>query len=76
MEKEVNGTITVDTGHVVAFSDGVGYKLTKVGGLGSALLGGEGLVMNFSGNGKVWIQSRNISALAARLMPFMGNRSN
>ncbi len=66
----------VDTGHVVAFSDGVGYNLTKVGGLGSALLGGEGLVMNFSGNGKVWIQTRNISALAARLLPFMANRSN
>jgi len=32
--------------------------------------------MNFSGNGKVWIQTRNISALAARLLPFMANRSN
>ena len=68
--------VIVDTGHVVAFSDGVDYKISKVGGLGSALIGGEGLVMNFSGNGKVWIQTRNISSLAAMLMPFMPNRSN
>ena len=68
--------VIVDTGHVVAFSDGVDYKISKVGGLGSALIGGEGLVMNFSGNGKVWIQTRNVSSLAAKLIPFMPTRSN
>jgi uncharacterized protein (TIGR00266 family) len=68
--------VIVDTGHVVAFSDGVNYKNNKVGGLGSTLVGGEGLVLNFSGNGKVWIQTRNIQSLAAKLIPFMPTRSN
>ena len=36
----------------MAFTDGVSYTVGKVGGLGSALLGGEGLVMKFNGQGK------------------------
>ena len=76
-EIEIAGEeVVVDTGHVVAFTDGVGYNISKVGGLGSALLGGEGLVMKFSGKGKVWIQTRDLGSLAARLVPFMPTPSN
>ncbi len=76
-EIEVAGEeIVVDTGHVVAFTDGVSYSVGKVGGLGSALVGGEGFVLKFNGNGKVWIQTRDFSALAARLIPFMPTPSN
>ena len=76
-ELEINGQeIVVDTGHVVAFTDGVSYTVGKVGGLGSALLGGEGLVMKFNGQGKVYIQTRDFGALAAKLIPFMPTRSN
>ncbi len=64
-------TVTVDTGHVVAFEDTVEYQIGKVGGLKSALLGGEGLVMHFTGQGSVWIQTRAYSGLADRLMPFI-----
>jgi len=32
--------------------------------------------MNFSGNGKVWIQTRNMASLAAKLIPFFPTRSN
>ena len=54
-EVEVNqeNPIIVDNGHVVAFTGGLNYHLSKVGGLGSALLGGEGAVLEFNGNGTV-----------------------
>ena len=64
-------TITVDTGHVVAFESTVQYTINKVGGLKSLAFGGEGLVMNFTGQGTVWIQTRNFSSLVDRLMPFL-----
>ena len=64
-------TITVDTGHVVAFESTVQYTINKVGGLKSFAFGGEGLVMNFTGQGTVWIQTRNFSSLVDRIMPFL-----
>ncbi len=69
-------TITVDTGHVVAFEDTVQYTIAKVGGMKSFLVGGEGLVMNFTGQGTVWIQTRNVESLAGKLIPFMPTRGN
>jgi uncharacterized protein (TIGR00266 family) len=64
-------TVTVDTGHVVAFEDTLQYQIGKVGGMKSFMFGGEGLVMNFSGEGTIWIQTRNLSGLASILIPFM-----
>jgi uncharacterized protein (TIGR00266 family) len=66
--------VTVDTGHVVAFEEGLEYNINKVGGMKSFMFGGEGLVMNFSGQGNLWIQSRNVQSLAAKLMPFLPTR--
>ena len=63
--------LVVDTGHLVAFTDDVEYTIGKVGGLRSLLAGGEGLVMKFTGDGQVWVQTRNLSSLAARLVPFL-----
>ena len=63
--------LVVDTGHLVAFSDDVEYSIGKVGGIGSLIAGGEGLVMKFRGNGHVWIQTRNLASLADKLTPFL-----
>ena len=63
--------LAVDTGHLVAFTDGVSYRIGKVGGLRSLIGGGEGLVMRFRGNGRVWIQTRNLVSLAEKLFPFL-----
>jgi|TARA_A100001388_G_scaffold155228_2_gene115515 uncharacterized protein (TIGR00266 family) len=69
--------VVVDNGHVVAFTSGLTYNGSKVGGMGSAILGGEGIVLEFNGSGKVYIQTRNMESLATRLMPFMPTaRSN
>ena len=63
--------LVVDTGHVVAFTSDVEYSIGKVGGLGSLLVGGEGLVLKFKGRGDVWIQTRTLSALAGSIIPFL-----
>ena len=70
---ELDGTeeLVVDTGHVVAFTEGMEYSIGKVGGFRSLIAGGEGLVMKFRGRGQVWIQSRNMLGLAERLIPFL-----
>jgi uncharacterized protein (TIGR00266 family) len=69
---EVNGTFTVDTGHIVAFDGSLDFKVKSVGGMKSLFLSGEGLVCEFSGRGVVYIQSRNLQALVgwlSRLLP-------
>jgi len=61
----------VDTGHMVAFDEGVQYNVKRVGGLKSTLFSGEGLVCELTGPGKIMIQSRSedsfISWLTSRL---------
>lgn len=72
---DVDGDLTVDTGHLVAWEDrpDLTYKVTKAGaGWIGSFLSGEGLVCNFSGRGIVWIQTRNPMAygtLIGRLLP-------
>ena len=63
--------LVVDTGHVVAFTDNVQYSVGKVGGLGSLIAGGEGLVLKFTGSGDIWIQTRTLSSLMDKLAPFL-----
>ena len=58
---DVEDHLAVDTGHIVAFEEGLDFKVSKVGGLKATLLSGEGLVAEFRGQGKVWIQTRSIS---------------
>lgn len=71
VEVEVAGNYVVDTGHMVAFDDTLQFKIRGVGGLKSSLLSGEGLVMEFNGNGKVFIQSRNLGSLVGWLTPML-----
>lgn len=58
-------TLTLDTGHVVAFDESVEYSVRKVGNWKSTLLGGEGLVTDFRGPGRVWLQTRSSNDLIA-----------
>ncbi|MEC7364910.1 MAG: TIGR00266 family protein [Candidatus Thermoplasmatota archaeon] len=67
--------IKIDNGHVVAFSEGLNYHISKVKGLGSFFFGGEGFTLDFHGSGSVWIQTRNIESLANQLIPFLPTRS-
>ena len=62
---------TVDTGHLVAFSEGIGFTVNKVGGLKSTLFSGEGLVVELTGPGRVLMQTRSTDAFLAWLIPKM-----
>ncbi|WP_233496483.1 MULTISPECIES: TIGR00266 family protein [Corallincola] len=62
IEIDVEEDYVVDTGNIVAFTEGLEYKVTKVGGYKSLFFSGEGFVCRFSGKGKVWIQTRGASA--------------
>jgi uncharacterized protein (TIGR00266 family) len=53
-------SLTVDNFHLVAFSDSCQYSVHKFGGLKETLLGGEGLVTEITGPGKVFIQTKNL----------------
>ncbi len=53
-------TVTLDTGHMVAYTEGMGMQLRKVtGGLVQTFKSGEGLVFDFTGPGRLLIQTRN-----------------
>ena len=61
-------TLRVDTGCLVALQPSVAYDIQFVGGLKSALFGGEGLFFaTLRGPGKVWLQSLPFSRLASRI---------
>jgi len=64
IEIDVSGAYVVDTGHIVAFTDGLQYDISRIGGYKSLFFSGEGFVCRFSGQGKVWIQTRKVPALA------------
>jgi uncharacterized protein (TIGR00266 family) len=59
-----------DTSHVVGFTAGLDYNVTKVGGIKSLFLSGEGLVCNFRGQGRLWISTRNSASLASFIHPY------
>lgn len=65
IEIDVNDDYVVDTGNIVAFTEGLEYKITKVGGYKSLFFSGEGFVCRFSGKGKVWIQTRSAVGFAS-----------
>jgi uncharacterized protein (TIGR00266 family) len=70
IEIDISGDYVVDTGNIVAFTDGLEYRITKVGGYKSLFFSGEGLVCRFSGQGKVWIQTRKLGAFVRWVWPF------
>ena len=66
----VTGSYVVDTGHIVAFTDGLQYEVGRIGGYKSLFFSGEGLVCRFHGQGKVWVQTRKLGAFANWVWPF------
>jgi len=66
----------IDTGHVVAFPEGMQYGVEKAGSWKSTIFGAEGLVVRFQGPGTVWLQTRSPQDLIGWLSANMpGNRS-
>ncbi len=72
----VGETYTVDTGHLVAFSEKMSFKVRAIGGLKTTVLGGEGLVVDLTGPGKVLLQTRSEGAFLNWLLPKIPKRSS
>jgi uncharacterized protein (TIGR00266 family) len=67
---------TVDTGHLVAFTENMGFNVRRVGGLRSTFLSGEGLVVDLTGPGRVLLQTRSADAFLGWLLPKIPKRDN
>lgn len=57
-EIDVIDEYIIDTGHIVAFTEGLDYNISKIGGYKSLFFSGEGFVARFKGQGKVWVQTK------------------
>jgi uncharacterized protein (TIGR00266 family) len=61
-------TLRIDTGCLVAMTKDISYDVEFVGGVKSALFGGEGFFFaTITGPGHVWLQSLPFSRLAGRI---------
>lgn len=59
----------VDTSHLVAFNAGMGVQPKPVGGIKSTLFSGEGLVVELTGPGTIYMQTRSPQALINWIIP-------
>jgi uncharacterized protein (TIGR00266 family) len=66
---EAGQSYTVDTGHLVAFNETMGFRVRAIGGMKTTLLGGEGLVVDLTGPGRVLLQTRSVGAFLGWLIP-------
>lgn len=72
---DVEGGLAVDTGHVVAFESSLDYSIGKAGGsFLQSFLAGEGLVMNFRGHGRIYVQSHNPDEFGREIGPLLPPR--
>ena len=76
LEVDVRDGYVVDTGCVVAFEPTLQYRVAPLQGLSvgsrvkTFLFGGEGLVCHFSGQGRLWIQTRSIQPFLRWVQPY------
>ncbi|WP_299440638.1 TIGR00266 family protein [uncultured Rhodospira sp.] len=72
----------VDSGHMVAYQEGMAVQTRMVAGAGgffqrmvTSATSGEGLVMEFTGPGPVWMQTRNPEAFSGWVRSLLPNLS-
>lgn len=76
VEIDVRDGYIVDTSYIVAFEDTLDYNVRLLPGLSagskikSLLFGGEGLVCEFKGQGKLWIQTRAVVPFLRWVHPY------
>lgn len=71
MNLKAGETVSVDTGHLVAFPDNMQFSVHRVGGWKSTILSGEGLVSDLTGPGKILMQTRHLPAFVQALLPYL-----
>ncbi|GAP21406.1 TIGR00266 family protein [Leptolinea tardivitalis] len=77
-EKELSSgeRYIVDTTHLVAFDGNIGVTTKSVGGLKSTFLSGEGLVVELTGPGRIYMQTRSPQALISWIIPQVPSKSS
>ena len=73
-EIQVNGEYTVDNGFAVAWEPTLQYRLTRARKIRSFLFSDQ-LLLKFSGQGRLWVQSRSPNAFANWIHPFRPKKS-
>jgi uncharacterized protein (TIGR00266 family) len=69
---DITGPFTIDNGHLVGYEGQLSFKIGSAGGgLMGMVASGEGLVCQFNGQGRVYIQSRNTGSLVGWLSPLL-----
>ena len=76
IELGVGEQYVVDTGHMVAFDDSVGYDVGRSGGWKSTLFSGEGLVVRLTGPGRFYMQTRSADSFLSWLIPQLPKQGN
>lgn len=66
----------VDSGHIVAFDAHIPYNVRKVGSWKSTIFGGEGFMVEFTGPGNLYLQSRSPQAFLSWLVPLLPSNNN
>ena len=69
IDLQAGQTYTVDTGHLVAWTESVVYNVRKVGGWKSTFFSGEGLVCDLTGPGRIYLQTRSQEDFLGWLIP-------
>lgn len=76
LELAAGESYVLDNEHLIAWDDTIEFSTKRVGGLKSTLLGGEGLVFEFTGPGTAWYQTRDMDAFVSQLAPRMPNQGD
>ncbi len=69
---DVQQPFMIDNGHLVGYEGNLDFNIKSAGGgMMGFMASGEGLVCEFTGQGKVYVQSRNLDSLVNWLTPLM-----
>ena len=67
---------TLDTGHLVALSESMSFQTRSIGGIKSFMFSGEGFVVDLTGPGKFWLQTRSQDQFLSWLIPKLPQSSS
>ncbi|MDM7275709.1 MAG: TIGR00266 family protein [Thermoprotei archaeon] len=62
--------MTLDNGHFVAMDASLKWNARKLGGIKTFIAGGEGIVFDIEGPGRLWVQSRVLPWFASLLLSY------
>jgi uncharacterized protein (TIGR00266 family) len=72
---EAGERMILDNYQLIALSSTASYRVTKHGSLKTTLFGGEALVIEITGPGTVYMQTKNLMEFVRALIPFFPKRN-